>query len=101
QDVTVDWTEMDRYGRILGTVTVGTTNVNLAMLETGFAWYFRRYEEDVPEGLRATYDSAEGHAKGAGIGLWQDANPVAPWDYRNPPIESVVEATGGRVIGNM
>src|SRR5690606_1096801 len=26
QDVTVDWTEMDRYGRILGTVTVGTTN---------------------------------------------------------------------------
>ena len=30
----------------------------------------------------ADYAAAEGKAKGERIGLWSDAQPTAPWDWR-------------------
>jgi len=43
------WEKKDRYGRLLGTVLLGSVNVNLEQMRGGFAWYFKRYAADVPE----------------------------------------------------
>lgn len=98
EDVRVDWTTRDRYGRLIGTVWVGDRNANLAQLETGLAWFYPQYERDVPVAMRPTYATAEQRARSQRIGLWQDPAPVAPWDYRNPP--ATASQADGRVIGN-
>jgi endonuclease YncB( thermonuclease family) len=69
-------TGKDRYQRTLGNVFAGQTWINLAMVERGFAWHFVKYSKD--EKLRA----AEARARAARLGLWRDAKPVAPWDWR-------------------
>jgi endonuclease YncB( thermonuclease family) len=35
--VNVEWAKKDKYGRILGDITIGTTNVNLRMVQDGLA----------------------------------------------------------------
>ena len=31
------------------------------------------------------YEFAEEEAKAKEVGLWQDKNPMPPWEYRHPP----------------
>ena len=68
----------DRYGRTIGTVFVGEKNVNLMLVEAGYAWHYVQFAKDKKE-----YADAEASAKKARRGLWADtAPPVPPWDYR-------------------
>ena len=48
KEVSVVWSKTDKYGRIIGTVFVGSTNVNLEQLKAGLAWFYRQYAGDVP-----------------------------------------------------
>jgi endonuclease YncB( thermonuclease family) len=80
--VAVVWNKTDRYDRILGTVIIGLVDVGLEQLRTGAAWDIRRYEADVPEIERHLYATAEREAKTRKLGLWSQANPIAPWDWR-------------------
>jgi endonuclease YncB( thermonuclease family) len=43
KDVVVVSSKTDQYGRIIGTVLVGTINANLEQLKGGWAWYYRQY----------------------------------------------------------
>ncbi len=61
----------DPYGRTLAWVAAGPWNVNERLVETGAAWWFRRYAPH-SERLR----SAEKRAKSAGQGVWNDASPL-------------------------
>lgn len=76
--VSVQQTDTDRYGRIVGRVFAGGEDVNRAMVEQGAAWAFRQYLTD--ETLLAT----EVRARRERAGLWSmsDAQTVAPWDWR-------------------
>ena len=82
REVRVIWQKQDRYGRILGRVYVGETDVNLSQLSTGLAWYYRKYERDVPARDRATFDQMEEQARRSRRGLWSMGTPTPPWDYR-------------------
>lgn len=82
--VRVEWRKIDRYGRLVGSVYVGETDANLEQLRAGMAWYFVKYESDVPAANRKPYAEAERDARTARRGLWADAKPVAPWDFRHP-----------------
>ena len=42
--VNVDWEKKDKYGRILGDISIGTTNVNLRMVQDGLAWHFKAFD---------------------------------------------------------
>ena len=42
----------------------------------GLAWHYTRYSDD------ARLAAAEREARAARRGLWRDAAPVAPWDWR-------------------
>jgi micrococcal nuclease len=67
----------DRLGRLIAQVNVGATNVNTEMVKKGWAWVYRKFTED-PKMI-----AQEETARKSKIGLWQDENPVAPWEYRS------------------
>ncbi|MBS1943301.1 MAG: thermonuclease family protein [Bacteroidetes bacterium] len=76
QPVTVDEAGQDRYGRVLGTVYTAGVNVNAAMVSQGMAWVYRQYVKD------KTLYPLEADARRQRLGLWADAEPIAPWEYR-------------------
>lgn len=83
QQVTIEWDKRDRYRRIVGRViTPNGTDANLQQIKAGMAWHYKAYEREQPAGERFLYSEAEEAARKARIGLWQDAQPVPPWDYR-------------------
>jgi endonuclease YncB( thermonuclease family) len=85
QDVRVLWSKHDRYGRVIGKVLRGNTDVCLAMVRDGYAWHFKRYQSEQEAAERSRYAAAETEARRAHRGLWVDRDPVAPWDFRKTP----------------
>jgi endonuclease YncB( thermonuclease family) len=83
QDASVEAYKQDKYGRVVAKVTVNGQDVALEQLRAGCAWHYTAYVKEQNPTDRSAYASAEQQARGQGIGLWQDANPVAPWDYRH------------------
>ena len=69
----------DKYGRTLGTVFVGTVNVNAELVKRGAAWVYRAYP--FPPELEAL----EAQAQAAKRGLWalQPDQRCPPWDWRH------------------
>jgi endonuclease YncB( thermonuclease family) len=74
--VTVKWKEMDRYKRILGDVYLGQRWINVEMVQNGMAWHYKFFSKD------ATVAAAEVKARAAKLGIWSQANPTPPWDFR-------------------
>ena len=64
------------HGRRLAWLFLDGLNVNLALAREGWAWHYRRYSRD--QQLAA----AEARAREAGAGLWQDPDPIPPWEFR-------------------
>lgn len=69
--------ERGPYGRLLGVVYHDNVNINLEMVRRGHAWVYDRYTDD------PRFIQAERAARDRGLGLWQQANPVPPWKWRN------------------
>ncbi len=80
--VTVKWDKRDRYGRIVGFVIVDGHNVNLVQVKAGMAWFYRYYQRELSPEDRGRYATAENQARTDRLGLWQDKNPMPPWEYR-------------------
>lgn len=73
----VTWDTRDRYKRIIGQVRCAGIDANAHQVSSGMAWVFDRYS--TPESpLYKLQDQARKGRKG----LWADANPVPPWDWR-------------------
>lgn len=67
----------DRYRRILGIVILSNgRSLNEELLRAGFAWWYRKYS------VNPTFQKLEEQARRERRGLWQDKNPVPPWEYR-------------------
>lgn len=72
----------DRYGRFVADVFLEDgTHVNSAIVGAGYARHFKRYSDD--------HDLAEleYEAQIARRGLWQDVNPIAPWEFRRHKVK--------------
>ena len=91
KDVRVEWKKHDRYGRIVGKVTVQpqdcsscqhTRDAGLAQLEAGLAWWYREYRREQTLEDQGYYEYAEFDAKTQRRGLWADAAPIPPWEWR-------------------
>lgn len=78
----------DPWGRFVALVEADGDDPAQAMLEAGLAWHFTRYDRDLPPERRARYAAAQARAREARIGLWQQADPEAPWDFRRRARES-------------
>lgn len=82
RQATVETTKKDRYGRSVGKVLVDGKDLNLLQVERGMAWFYRAYESEQSPEDRANYAKAERRAKESGLGLWRDAEPEPPWNFR-------------------
>lgn len=94
--VTVDYTKLDRYGRIVGKVMVSspdacpdaapecptTLDAGLAQITVGLAWHYKQYATEQTEVDRARYAFAEEEARERQVGIWRDLAPIPPWSFR-------------------
>lgn len=53
----------------------------MQQIKRGMAWHYKLYEREQPPEDRVTYAEAERGAREARVGLWQDAQPVPPWEF--------------------
>lgn len=84
KQVTVETDKKDRYGRDVGKILLSTgQDVNLEQVTRGFAWHYKAYEREQSANDRKLYDFAEQGARAGRRGLWADAEPVPPWEYRH------------------
>jgi endonuclease YncB( thermonuclease family) len=77
KNIKVEYTKLDRNHRIIGTIWINNENVNLKMVENGFAWHFKKYSTS------KLFAKAEIRAKSMKKGLWVQNNVIAPWDFRH------------------
>ena len=78
QPVTLKNERKDKYGRTVATVFSGSTNVNLAMIEQGYAWHYARYSNN------AEYAAAMRQAQAKKRGLWADKGKIIkPENWRH------------------
>ncbi|MDP3778406.1 thermonuclease family protein [Methylotenera sp.] len=80
--VRVEFNKRDKYQRIVGKITVNGKDVNLNQIKRGLAWHYKKYENEQDVEDRSIYANAEYLAQRDKIGLWFDANPIPPWDFR-------------------
>ena len=102
--VTVTSRKKDKYGRVLGTVTLDGKDINLEQVQRGMAWSYHysaiRPEEPTPEEL------AEEQARKEKRGMWADGERMPPWDYRRSghaakaPFWKTPTTATGPIIGN-
>lgn len=77
QRVWVTITDTDRYGRVVGWVSVNEyQTLNEDLLIAGLAWQYLKYD------WSPSMKKLETAARNRKAGLWIDKNPIAPWEYR-------------------
>lgn len=74
--LTVMITGQDRYGRVLGYLYCDEQEANAWQIAQGMAWFNRRYS------TRLELETLEAQARAQGLGIWQSAQPVPPWQWR-------------------
>ena len=91
--VTVVWEKRDRNKRIVGKVMftptlcaspacLEKTDANYQQIAAGMAWHDTQYAPEQSRDDRERYAAAEKQARTAKRGLWADAAPVPPWEWR-------------------
>jgi micrococcal nuclease len=77
KEINVTIRNKDRYGRSVCDVYLNDgTYVNAEIVKAGYAWLFTRYSND------DTLAQLEEDARKNKRGLWQEDNPLPPWEFR-------------------
>lgn len=82
REAVAECSKIDRYRREVCRVLMGGADAGLEQVRAGLAWFFKRYAKELPPDRRQQYADMEAQAKAEQRGLWADAEPVAPWDWR-------------------
>lgn len=77
----------DRYGRTVARVACDGVDSSAEQVRAGMAWVFDRYATD--RSLYALQDAA----RNARRGVWANAEPVPPWQWRRQGARSSPAAT--------
>ncbi len=78
KDVRVSVEEIGRYGRAVARIKVGGGDLGALLIGDGLAWHYREYAPNETE-----YARLQKQARSAGRGLWSQASPVPPWEWRD------------------
>jgi endonuclease YncB( thermonuclease family) len=88
REITLECGKTDKYRREVCVVLVDGQDANLAQVKAGMAWWYRQYQREQSAAQRSSYEGAETAAKAGRIGLWQETDPVPPWEWRHPKREN-------------
>jgi micrococcal nuclease len=69
-------------GYLIGRVLLGDMDVAAQMIRDGVAWYDKPDESHLGVLEQQLYDASEQAARNERRGLWHDASPIAPWEFR-------------------
>ncbi|MCS4194357.1 endonuclease YncB(thermonuclease family) [Salinibacter ruber] len=83
KSVRVSVEEIGRYGRAVARVEVQGADLGAMLIRRGLAWHYRQYAPNATE-----YARLQRQARNAGRGLWSQANPTAPWEWRDRQSDS-------------
>lgn len=75
KDVTVEFSNRDMDGRVVGTVFLEGENINKMMVVDGYAWRYITYDKE------GVYNESEQAARNDKKGLWKDTNPLESWKF--------------------
>ena len=69
----------DRYGRLVGQLyhSKDGYDINASMVCAGYAWWYERYAPD-----SQILNNCQIEAQQAPKGLWEDEDPMPPWQWR-------------------
>lgn len=77
EPVRIEVVERDRGGHLVGRVQTYDLNVGRTLLRNGYAWYAEQY---APEATVLSH--LEKRARRKERGLWEQDNPIPPWQWR-------------------
>lgn len=77
KNIRVEKETIDKYGRTVGTIFVDGLDANREQIRRGMAWAYQKYMHD------QSLLQVEDQARKSKVGLWSDANPMPPWEYRH------------------
>lgn len=80
--VVVRYTGIGSQGYLVGRILLEQADVNAQMLRDGVAWYYQPDESDLSEADKLVYPGCEQAARAEKRGLWQDNEPLSPWEFR-------------------
>ncbi len=70
----------DQYKRVLALVYANGVSLQSELIKNGFAWVYPRYcKKDICKEWEKLQEQAKNHNRG----LWQDKNPLSPWDWKH------------------
>lgn len=76
RDLVVVGKSYDQYKRLVAQISVGKQDVSEAMISSGLAWHYKKYNQD------KKLADLELKAKSQQLGLWQESSPMPPWKVR-------------------
>lgn len=76
KEIRIQKTGQDDRGRILAFTFVDNIELSHEMINAGLAWHFKKYNSDPDLALLET------EARKLKKGLWNDNNPIPPWEIR-------------------
>ena len=83
QMVCIQGDKTDKYGRTVGVILLNDLDINLELVTAGYAWHYKKYQNEQSKLDRKFYSDAEEAAQTATIGLWSIPNPIPPADWRD------------------
>ena len=82
RQVTAACDKTDQYGRQVCKIVFDGKDINLEQVKAGMAWHYKEYEREQSVTDQQLYARAEDDARNARRGLWTDANPIEPSEFR-------------------
>ena len=82
KQVRIEYDKEDKYGRIVGKITLDDLDICLQQLVLGMAWHYKKYQNEQSVSDRALYSETELKSKSLKLGLWSDDTPMPPWEFR-------------------
>ena len=80
--VTVKCYKQDWRKREVCHVSVQGSDPALELVEQGLAWYALMFADELTPAMQVAYEAAESQARQQRIGLWQQHEPMPPWECR-------------------
>lgn len=77
--VSAEIMDIDQYKRAVAVIRYNNRDINHEMVAEGMAWAYRQYLQGP---YASEYIGGENRARSRRIGLWREANPQPPWDFR-------------------
>jgi hypothetical protein len=77
--VEIEEIDVDRYGRVVGLVSVGDLILNRHLVAYGYAWVYHGY---CKRPFCSQWAEMEADARFQKRGLWKNPNVIPPWKYR-------------------